>query len=70
MKGRDHVCIFLFLQGPVRFNKNRERVGTVIIKQYRRGRLNNFLTKQQTDRQTYHDSELESRRAPRRHLLN
>jgi len=55
MKGRDHVCTFLFLQGPFRFDKNRERVGTVIIKQNRRGRLNNFLTIQQTDKQTYHD---------------
>jgi len=55
MKGTDHVCIFLFLQGPVRFNENRERVGTVIIKQNRRGRLNNVLTIQQTDKQTYHN---------------
>ena len=52
-KSRDRVFIFLSLQGLVRFTKNggRRPQGKVIINQNRRGRLDNVLTKQQTDNQ-------------------
>ena len=39
--------VFFVVQGPVGFDENRERVGTVLIKQYREGKLlckdNSFL---------------------------